>query len=92
MPVMPRAPVRAPSKLRAGLLAILVGLEQSTWPHCLTMVVSGVTGDGDVLSPSPTSLAAHFLPVGNCAREMQNFFLQVGKWPIFSLTTCLPMC
>lgn len=43
----------------------------------------------DVLLPSPPSLVARFLPVGNCGRELQNPFLPVGNWRIFSLTTCL---
>jgi hypothetical protein len=51
----------------------------ATWTHDgLTPVVSGVPGHRDALSPSPASLAAPFLPVGN--------------WPFFLLTTCLPMC
>ena len=38
--------------------------------NSLTTVVSGIPGHRDVLSPSPASLAAPFLPVGKSGREL----------------------
>jgi hypothetical protein len=45
--------------------------KQLTWPYNgLITVVSGVIGHHDVLSASPPSLAAHFLPAGNFRPEL----------------------
>ncbi len=51
--------------------SIVKGPTRFTLPYnALPTVLSGVSGHHDVLSPSQASLAAPFLPVGNCRREL----------------------
>jgi NAD(P)-dependent dehydrogenase (short-subunit alcohol dehydrogenase family) len=60
-----------PRLMTVNRMGVPTGSEQFTGTYYgHTTVVSGVPGHWDVLSGSPPSLAAPFLPVGNCGPEL----------------------